>query len=94
MQQADQFGITGTPLFPSAGAIVQQDEETEEVEGGGEGEVGEEEMQEEGGGGGEGGEGEGEREEEGDVEGEVEIESKPNVGEPEERAGPSGQTEE
>ena len=104
LQQANQFGITGTPLFPSAGVTEKQDEESEE----GEGEMGEEGR--EGGGGGEeeggGEEGEGEEErggEEGGEEeggerekeaGEVEIKSKPNVEKPEERPGPSGQSKE
>lgn len=103
LQQANQFGITGTPLFPSAGVTEKQDEESEEGEGemgeegregggGEEEEGGEEEGGEEDGGGGEGEEeGGGEREKEA---GEVEIKSKPNVEKPEERPGPSGQSEE
>ena len=112
LQQANQFGITGTPLFPSAGVTEKQDEETEEGEGemgeegregGGGEEEGEGEGEEEGGGeeGGEedrgGEEGEGEEERGGEREkevGEVEIKSKPNVEKPEERPGPSGQSEE
>ena len=102
LQQANQFGITGTPLFPSAGVTEKQDEESEE----GEGEMGEEGREGGGGeeeGGGEEGEGEEERggeeggEEEGgerEEAGEVEIKSKPNVEKPEERPGPSGQSKE
>lgn len=40
LQQADQFGVSGTPLFPSAVEVKQEEvleDEAEQGEGGGEG---------------------------------------------------------